>query len=94
MNSLFQQLQSQNQNLNLQQNNQRLSTLKNNFKDIQSLLKSSSPQEVIQNMTRNNPQMQNVLQIFQNSKMTPKQFFYQYAKQVGVDPDQFLNSIK
>jgi hypothetical protein len=45
-------------------------------------------------MIQNNPQAQNLLQIFQNSNMTPKQFFYQYAQQMGIDPDQFLNSIK
>jgi len=71
-----------------------LSTLRNNFKNIQSLLKSSNPQELIQSLVQNNPQMQSVLQLFQNSKMTPKQFFYQYAQQMGIDPDQFINSIK
>ena len=34
------------------------------------------------------------MQLFKSSKMTPKQFFYQYAQQKGVDPDQFLNSMK
>ena len=79
---------------NLQLNNPKLSTLKNNFKNIQSLLKGSSPQELIQSMTKSNPQMQSVLQLFQNSNMTPKQFFYQYAQQVGIDPDQFLQQIQ
>jgi hypothetical protein len=100
MNSLFQQLQQPQQVQNqlplpqMQQNNQKLPILKNNLKSISSLLKSSNPQELIQSMIQNNPQAQNLLQIFQNSNMTPKQFFYQYAQQMGVDPDQFLNSIK
>jgi len=42
-------------------------------------------------MTRNNPQAQNILQLFQNSNMTPKQFFSKYA---GIDPDQFLKLIQ
>jgi hypothetical protein len=45
-------------------------------------------------MAMSNPKMQNVLQLFQNSNLTPKQFFYQYAQQQGINPDQFLNSFK
>jgi hypothetical protein len=49
---------------------------------------------MIQNMILSNPKLQSVMQLFQNSKLTPKQFFYQYAHQNGVDPDQFINSLK
>ena len=45
-------------------------------------------------MVSNNPKMQNVMQIFQQSKLTPKQFFYQYAQQQGINPDDFINSMK
>jgi hypothetical protein len=45
-------------------------------------------------MINANPQMRNIVQNFQNSGLTPKQFFYQYAQQKGIDPDQFLNSLK
>ena len=78
----------------MMQLNQKLPTLKNNFKSISSLLKSSNPQELIQSMVQNNPQMQNLLQNFQQSNLTPKQFFYQYAQNMGIDPDEFLNSIQ
>lgn len=78
----------------MQQNNQRLPILKNNLKSISSLLKSSNPQELIQSMVQNNPQMQSLLQNFQQSNLTPKQFFYQYAQNMGIDPNEFLNSIK
>jgi hypothetical protein len=54
----------------------------------------SDPSSFIQNMVASNPQLQNVMQLFQSSKLSPKEFFYQYAKQNGVDPDQFLNSLK
>ena len=98
MNNLYQQLQTQQQQMQLnpmmQQNNQRLPILKNNLKSISSLLKSSNPQELIQSMVQNNPQMQNLLQNFQQSNLTPKQFFYQYAQNMGIDPNEFLNSIK
>jgi len=54
----------------------------------------ANPQSFIQNMIAKNPKMNEVMQLLKMSKMTPKDFFYQYARQNGVDPDQFLNSIK
>ena len=57
-------------------------------------MNSSDPHSFIQNMVANNPQLKNVMQLFQSSGMSPKQFFYQYAQQQGVNPDQFLNSLK
>jgi len=42
----------------------------------------------------NNPKARSLVQLFQSSGMTPKQFFYQYAQQNGVDPEQFLNSLQ
>lgn len=74
-----------------QQNSQQRQPIKSN--SISSLLKNLNPQQIIQRMAQNNPQVQNVLQIFQQSQMTPKQFFYQYAQKMGVDPEEFLNSI-
>ena len=37
--------------------------------------------------------MNNVLQLMQNSGKTPKEFFYNYARQKGVNPDEFINSL-
>lgn len=87
MNNLYQQLQQT-------QPNQRLSIQQQKPNLLKQFLSSSNPQEFIQNMVMNNPKMQNVMQLFQNSNMSPKQFFYQYAKTKGVDPDQFINSIQ
>lgn len=75
-----------------QQNTKSLPSLKNNLNAIQNILNSSNPNSLIQNMILNNPKMQNVMNLFQSSGMTPKQFFYNYAQQRGIDPDQFLNS--
>ena len=65
---------------------------KNNL--LSNFLNSSNPEEALMALAKSNPKMQNVLQLFQNSNLTPKQFFYQYAQQNGIDPDQFINSIK
>ena len=94
MNSLFQQLQ-QPQMSNLQQSQlpqQKLPIQKNNL--FQKFMSSSNPEQIIQNMIMKNPQLNNVMSLMRASNMTPKQFFYYYAQQNGVDPDQFINSMQ
>jgi hypothetical protein len=59
---------------------------------IQELLKNSNPNSIVQNLLNNNPKMKNIMQLMNSSGMTPKQFFYQYAQQNGIDPEKFLNS--
>jgi len=44
-------------------------------------------------MIANNPKARNLIQLFNNSRMSPKDFFFYYAQQNGVDPNQFLNSL-
>ena len=76
----------------VQQSQKSLPSLKNNLNAIQQLLQGSNPSSLIQNMISQNPKMKNVMSLFNSSGMTPKQFFYNYAQQQGIDPDQFLNS--
>ena len=84
MNNLFRQLQ------NLPNSSQKLPTSNN----LKALMNSSDPQSFIQNMIQNNPQAQNLIKMLQSSGLSPKQFFYQIAQQKGIDPEQFLNSLK
>ena len=86
MNQLFQQLQPQ---ITTQKS---LPSLKSNLDLLQKHLKNSDPNSFIQNIVLNNPKMKNVMQLFNASQMTPKQFFYYFAQQKGIDPNQFLNS--
>ena len=37
--------------------------------------------------------MQKAYQLMQSSGMSPKQFFYTYANQNGINPDQFINNL-
>ena len=60
---------------------------------MQMLLNSANPMEYIQQMVMKNPNMQQIMQVFQGSGMTPKQFFYQFAQQKGIDPDSFLKQL-
>ena len=94
MSNLYEQLMRPDQSLQPQsQTPQKLQSSKNNSL-LKNLMNSSDPHSFIQNMVANNPQLKNVMQLFQSSGMSPKQFFYQYAQQQGVNPDQFLNSLK
>lgn len=68
-------------------------SLRSNLNMLRNILQGQSdPSSIIQNILLKNPQMQNIMQLFQQSGMSAKQFFYQYAQQNGIDPDQFLNS--
>ena len=58
------------------------------------IVKSGNPQQVIQNMAMSNPKLRNLINLLQGSKMTPKQFFYHYAQQQGINPEQFINTLK
>lgn len=71
---------------------QKLPTSKSNF-SLKSLLNSSNPNELVQKIISQNPQLNNVMQLMQGSGKTPKDFFYQFAQSKGVNPDQFLNSL-
>ena len=59
---------------------------------VQAFKNSSNPADFLQNMVSTNPQGKMILNLFQNSGMTPKQFFYQYAQQNGLDPSQIVKS--
>jgi hypothetical protein len=84
MNALYQELQGypQNQNQVPPQNNM-----------IQQLANSANPMQMLQNMAAQTPQGQAVMQEYQASGMSPKEFFYKYAQQKGINPNQFLNSL-
>lgn len=85
MNSLFQQLTKNQKSLPSQRNNNEL---------FKKLLNSSNPNELLNNLIAENPNMKNLMQLMQSSGMTPKQFFYNYAQQNGINPDEFINSLK
>ena len=61
---------------------------------FKNFLNSSNPKELLNSLISQNPQLQNLMQVMNSSRMTPKQFFYSYAKQKGIDPDQFLSSLR
>ena len=78
----------------MQNSNLKLLSSKNNNNLLQNFLNSSNPKEFLNNLISNNPNLKNVMNMLNTSGMSPKQFFYQYAQNNGIDPDQFLNSLK
>ena len=74
-------------------NNQKSLPSRSNVNSFKTLLNSSNPQELIQNLISQNPKMKNIMQLMQNSGKTPKDFFYQFAQQQGINPDNFINSL-
>lgn len=55
---------------------------------------SNNPNQFMQNLIQTNPQVQQVMQMVQNSNMSPKDLFYTMAKQKGVDPEQILRQLR
>ena len=80
MNPLYQQLN--------QLSNSSLKRLISSFKN------SSNPQEFLNSYIKNNPQMQNIYSMIQNSNKSPKELFYQIAQQKGINPEEFLEMFK
>ena len=59
----------------------------------QMLMNSKNPVQLFQNMAKQNPRLQPIVQMLQNGA-NPQQIFMNMCQQRGIDPNQFLNSIK
>ncbi len=46
------------------------------------------------NNVLNNPQLNQVLKLIKQSGKSPKELFYDKAKEMGVDPDSILNKLR
>ena len=53
---------------------------------------SSNPMAVFQSLAQMNPQINQLLQMCQGQN--PKDIFYAQCKQIGINPDEFINMIK
>lgn len=87
MNNLYQQLNPQNQVSQLSQNSQ--------IQGIIQMAKSGgNPMQMIQSIAGQNPQMQNMMNILNSGKMSPKQLFMNMANQRGINPNDIINMLK
>ena len=55
---------------------------------------SQNPQQMLNYLAQQNPQLRQILTMVNNSNMSPRDLFYKLAEQKGVDPQQILNSIQ
>lgn len=85
MNSLYQQLNSKNQAF----------PLNNNLQQLINIFKASSnPQQAINRIIQNNPQLKNLYSLIKNNNKNPKDLFYSLANQRGVDPNSILKLLQ
>ena len=74
--------------------NQNPSNLKQQYQQFCKLAKSSNPNELIQNMMLNNPQIKGAMNFIQSVGGDPQTAFYNLAKQKGVDPESILSQLR
>ena len=58
---------------------------------MQMLSMGNNPQQIIQNIVAQNPQVQAVFNQMQQSGMTPQQYVMQYAKQNNINIQPLVN---
>ncbi len=64
-------------------------------KNMMNLLRTSqNPQAMMQTLLMQNPQLQSVMTLINQSGGDPKTAFYKLAEQKGVDPNQIINMLK
>lgn len=68
--------------------NPALQQLKNTMRQI---LAAQNPQAALNQMLLNNPQTANLIQLIKDNGGDPKAAFFNYANQLGVNPQQILN---
>ena len=66
----------------------------NLIQTFRALQQSNNPDQFMENLMQTNPQVKQVMQMVQNSNMSPKDLFYTMAKQRGVDPEQILKQLR
>ena len=61
---------------------------------FQMLQMSRNPQIMMQTMIKSNPAMKQAMEYIQANGGNPKDAFYKLAQEKGVDPVEFLRSLK
>ena len=91
MNSLYNQLNTQNQRpMEYSQPNNL-----DRIKQMMNFVKNSrDPRIALESMIQSNPQMQNVMDMVRQNGGDPKAAFLNLAKQKGVDPNDILNMLR
>lgn len=83
--NLYRQLQNQPQNLN---------NLKSQYQQFCKMAQSRNPQQLIQNMMLQNPNIKNAVSFIRSVGGDPQTAFYSLAKQKGIDPETILSQLR
>ena len=51
-------------------------------------------QQLQNNLMQSNPQLQSIMKMIKESGMTPKELFFQKAREMGVDPNTIHSQLK
>ena len=54
----------------------------------------NNPQQLLNSLAGQNPQLNQVMQLVNSGKMTPKQIFMNMANQQGVNPNDIISMLK
>ncbi len=66
-----------------------------NIKNLMGMFQGKGdPKTLIQNVAAQNPQMQGVLKMINESGMSPKDLFMKKAKEAGINPDDIISQLK
>lgn len=88
MSNLYNQINPQNQTSQQLQNNPAIQQIVNMAKS------GTNPIQMIQMLAGQNPQVQNIMNILNNGKISPKQLFMNMANQKGINPNDVINMFK
>lgn len=84
MNSLYNQLNQTNQ-----------PSQNNGIQKIIQMAKSgNNPQQLLNSLAGQNPQLNQVMQLVNSGKITPKQLFMNMANQQGINPNDIISMLK
>lgn len=61
---------------------------------LSQIMSSGNPQQMVQNMVRQNPQINALLNQQKNSGMSMEQFVRQYAKQNNIDINPYIQMMQ
>lgn len=55
---------------------------------------TNNPQQLLMNMAMNNPNIQQILNMINQSGQSPKDLFFTLANQKGINPNIILNKLR
>lgn len=66
----------------------------NNIGNLMGMINGGNPEQIAQNMIRQNPQLNAVFNQMQQSGLSAKDFTMQFAKQNNIDIQPLMNMLK